>query len=422
MSEKPAATGKSPGKNGAGAAQGQKSPAGKSGGQSDARLLEDIKMAQNLPLPGKDAFWQIDEGRAQRGRKSLLGIFKKKDLTEEELSTLRQEAETAPGRARVKIQMLSKKYAKNNALTMLSALCTYRLVLSTSNRKNKLEGMRMATKDAASVLINDGISLYNCENFFHIYFDYLSKIKRLQLATFKTLREGTSHRDSRNDLTAALKTCEGLLDEKARVGKVLNQVKGKFKSSSYTVPWGFLDIQAAGKKMEENDFKAICGPAEARQTLVYTLALADLFARIPILYPLVDSIMQMVPESTDALLLRKSSVLLTRSFTQLNIAIHEGNESRKQAMGRQIFADCNKNLNRISNQPIRQSFEADPYFYLSRVAILTFGSYEAQEQKDMLQNSLKAMQQVAKLDVTKAHIYTESAQDLVRKITNLMAE
>lgn len=396
--------------------------ASKTGSPADARLLEDINLAMKLPIPETDDFWSMEEGRVLKGRQRLLKFFKKKELTEDELSTLRQEAESAPGRARVKIQMLTKKYAKSTALIMLGALCTYRMVMNSSNRKHVMEGLKSASRDAAYVLVNDGISLFNVETFFLIYFDYLAKVKRFQIATYKTLRETASYKASRKKLATSLKVCDSLLDEKNRAMKVLGQIKGKFKSSSYTVPWGFLDIQAAGKKVEQSEYKVICGPAEARETLVYSLALTDLFARIPILTPLVETLVKIVPESTTSLSLRKSAILITRMFTQLNIAIQEENMEKKRALGRQIFQSSNENIKRIANKPIKQSYEADPYFFLSRVALLTFGSYNAKEQKIILLSSLKAMQHAAKLDLTKNHVYTESAQNMARKISNLLSE
>ncbi len=414
MSKKEAASAE-PGKN-------KKSAASKSDSNAEARLLEEVNLAMKLPLPTSDEFWSMEEGSFSKGRRGILKIFKRKELTEDELSDLRQEAESAPGRARVKIQVLSKKYAKNTSLIMLGALCTYRMVRSSSNRKHVLEGLRSATKDAAYVLVNDGISLFNTETFFLLYFEYLAKIKRFQIATYKTLRETNVLRGSRTNLATSLKTCDVLLDENNRAVKVLSQIKGKFKSSSYTIPWGFLDIQQAGKNVDNGDYKVICGPAEARETLVYSLALGDIFARIPILDPLVETMLKLIPESSASLVLRKNNIQITRMFAQLNIAIQEDNIEKKRTIGRQIFNSSNENIKRIANQPIKQSFEADPYFFLSRVALLTFGSYNAKEQKIMLLSSLKAMKNAAKLDLTKNHVYTESAQTMVRKISNLLSE
>ncbi|MBU2646588.1 hypothetical protein KKI24_17905 [bacterium] len=401
--------------------QKQKKDVPVSANSADARLIEDIKLALELPLPGRDVFWQLGEGQTQKSRSRILAFFKKKDLSDDELSDLRQEADNTPGRARVKIQMLRKKYAENTSLIMLSAFCTYRMVANSSNRRHMLEGLKSASRDAAYALTNDGISLYNCEIFFLIYFEYLAKFKRFQIATYKTVREWKGYESAKKQLAIALKICDGLLDELHRATRVLNQVKGKFKSSSYILPWEFADIQMAGKKVEQTEYKVICGPAEARETLVYTLAMTDIFARIPILFPLVDTILNLVPESTNSLFLRKSAIQSTRAFTQLNIASQEGNMERIRALGLNIFKNSNENIKRIANQPIKQPFEAEHYFFLSRVAIMTFGTYSAKEQKVMLLASLKAMQRVIKLDMTKNHVFTESAQTMAQKINNLLS-
>jgi len=400
-----------------------KKSASKTESATDSKLQKDLEIAMSLPLPAQNTYWHLEPGTVSRkGKKGVLGFLKRKELSEEELSDLRQESENAPGRARVKIQMLGKKYAYSSALMMLSALCTYRMVRNSTNRRGVLDGLKSASKESVIALLNDGISLYNIENFFNIYFEYLAKLKRFQVNTFKTASEGIGGQAAKNKLSIATKICGRLLDEKDRTFSVLSRVKGKFKSSSYILPWLFTDIQLAAKKVEDGEYKFTCGPAEARETLVYTLALSDLFARIPIAYPLVEAILKLIPESNTSLFLRKTSVITTHSFTQLEVAAQEGDIERMRSIGMHIYQAAGESLNRINNQPIRQSYEADPYFHLSRLAILTFGAFDPPEQKTIIASSLKAMKKVVKLDMSKNHAYTESASSMVGKLSDMMPE
>ena len=398
-------------------------PAQKTDTSGDAKLRADLEIAQGLPLPKQNSYWHMEPSASlQKGKKSVLGLFKKKELTEEELSTLRQESENAPGRARVKVQMLSKKYAASSALLMLSAICSYRMIKNSSNRRGVLDGLKSSARESAYALLNDGLSLYNIETFFTIYFEYLAKLKRFQVATYKTLSESVGMKGSKDKLSISIKVCGRLLDEKDRAFSVLSRVKGKFKSSSYVLPWLFGDIQMAAKKIEQGEYKAVCGPAEARETLVYTMALADIFARIPPLSPLVDAILKLIPESNNALFLRKTSVLTTHTFTQLELAVQEGDMDAMRSLGKQIFQTASESVHRINNQPIKQSYEADPYFHLSRVAVLTFGAFEPHEQKTIILASIKAMKKVVKLDMSKNHAYTDSASTMVTKLSDLMSD
>ncbi len=400
----------------------QKPPAQNASSNADAKLLADLQLAMELPLPFKVDYWRLEATTAPSSKKSLLGFFKKKEFSEEEMSKLRQEAESAPGQARVKIQMLGNKFASNTSLMMLSAYCTYRMVLNSANRKEVLAGLKTATKEAAIALTSDGISLYNVECFFTIYFEYLSRLKRFQVATYKPLREGTSHKGHLKNLANAIKLVDSLFEEKSRATKVLHQVRGKFKSSSYTLPWEFADIQTAGKMVEQSDYKVPCGPAEARELLFYSLALTEIFARIPILFPLVEAILKLAPESTQSLFLRKNSIQITHIFTQLNAAVQEDDSDRQVTLARQIFKTSSDNIHKMANQPIKQSFEADPFFHLSRSTLLAFTSFDADERKMMLQKSIIAMQHVAKLDLTKNHVFTESAQAMEKRLTVLLKE
>jgi len=395
----------------------------KSSSAADAKLLEDLRQSYELPIPSKDDYWQLgvndDSGKF---KKSLLSIFKKKEMTDEELNILRKEAESAPGRARVKIQMLSKKYETSSSLKMLSAICSYHMIKSSSNRRGVVEGLKNATREAAIGLLDDGISLYNCENFFNIYFDYLTKFKRFQLTTYQSLREKGGYQSSKKMIATAIKMCDSLLEEKTRAFKVLSHIKGKFKSSSFTIPWTFNDIQKAGQKVELNEFRTVCGPAEAREVMVYTLGLADIFARIPIIFPLIDSVLKLIPETTTSFCLRKSSIQTTRAFTLLTIAVRESDFERMKTLGKQIFKTANDDLGKIRDQAIKQGFEADPYFNMSRVAVLTFGVFEPKEQKVILLTAMKAMNRVVKLDMTKNHVYTDSALAMVKKLDGFLTE
>jgi hypothetical protein len=395
-------------------------PESKPDAQTNARLQEDIDIALKLPLPEAEEFWRLEEGLPREIQKGIFSVFKKKEPSYEELNDLRNETEQTPGIAMVKIQALRKKHSDNPSLIMLNAICTTQMVMSSSNRKEVLESMKTATKNAAYVLINDGISLFNCQAFFEIYFNYLAKIKRFQATTYKRVREDFSNKTSRKNLIKAFKICENLLKEKDRVVKLLAQIKRHFKSSGFTSFWRFFDIQSAGKKVEARDFKAICGPAEAKDLFMYALALTDLFTRVPILNPLVGSIVKLIPGSDISFILRKKSLLVSQAFSQINIAILEENIEQKRSLGRFIYSSVKDDLHRLSKLPIKQDFEAQPYFFLSRVILLTFGSYNADEQEEMLLVSITAMKQAAKLDMSKNHQYKTASHKVMKKLSSLM--
>lgn len=395
----------------------------KSASPTEIKLLEDCKLAMELPLPDKNEYWVlIADKKGQKSKRRLLSFLKSKELTEEDLSQAREMVDRAPGRAKVHIQELLKDNTGNADLMMLFAICSYRMVLNTSNRKGALEGFKVAVKESAKSLLSDGISLYNCEKFLEIYFEYLNRLKRFQVATYRALGDTARQREMQEELEVSIKMVDCLFDEKKRVSKVLNQIKGRFKSSSYTLPWEFNDIKLAGKKVEQNDYRTMCGPAESKQLLVYIMAMLDIFARIPILTPLVDSLLELVPEGSSELYLRKAAVQSRRAFTQLDLVVKEGNMDRLRALGKKIFETSAGNLGQIENQHVKQGFEADPYLNVGRIAILTFGQFQADEQKEMLITALKAIKKLEKLDMSKNRAYSQLAAKMEFKISSLMVE
>ena len=389
----------------------------------EIKLIEDTNIALELPIPEKNDYWALSGMTPKKQKKRRLFTFLKgQELTEEDLSRLKELAERAPGRAKVRIQELLKGNADNANLKMLFSLCSYRMVLNSSNRKGALEGLKNATKDSVSALLDDGISLYNCQKFFEIYFEYLNRLKRFQISTFKSLGETRRQQEMRKSLEVAIKMCDSLLDEKKRVIKVLNQIRGRFKSSSLSIPWEFAHIKLAGRKVEQNDHRFICGPAEARQLIVYVTAMLDLFARVPILKPLVDALLQLIPESAPDLYLRKASVQARRAFTQLDLLLKEGDSDRLRSFGTQIYKSSVENLKRVAGHHVKQSFEADPYFNICRVTIMTFGLHKAEDQNEMLLTSMKSIKQLIKLDMSKLKVFTPAAAKMENKLSVLLVE
>lgn len=385
----------------------------------ELQLVEDSKLAMDLPVAEQNSYWTISAPSAAPKKNRLLSFLKRQNLSEEELIQLRTDIESVPGKAKVKIQDLLKENPHNADLMLLYSLCTYRMVFNSSNRKGALEGLRTAVKGAASALLNDGISLYNCEKFLVIYFEYLNRLKRFQVTTYRSLGETVRQQELRKQLEATIKMCDNLYDEKKRGIKVLNQIKGRFKSSSYSVPWKFEHIRLAGKKLEKDDPRYICGPLESKQLIVLMMAMMDMFARIPVLFPLVEMVLGLIPEGTLDLYLRKASVQSRRAFTQLGLLIQEGDRDRMRNLGRQIYKSNFGILQQIRTHHVKQAFEADPYYNLCRATIMTFGLYKEEEQTEMLQTSIKSIKQLIELDQSKTKSFGPLAEKIEAKLSNL---
>ena len=76
-----------------------------------------------------------------KAEKRILGIFKKKSLSPEELKDLRKSSIQSPGNTRIKIQKLKKQYPNNAMLYMLSAICTHGMLMNSSNEREMLRAM-----------------------------------------------------------------------------------------------------------------------------------------------------------------------------------------------------------------------------------------------------------------------------------------
>lgn len=384
-------------------------------------LLEDAKIAMELPIPEKNDFWILEKGGSKKYSRGIFSFLKRKELSEEDFSKLRDSAENAPGRAKVKIQDLLKQNPANTDLMMLYAISSFRMTLNSSNRKGVLEGLKTATRDAAGALLADGISPYNCEVFTNIYFGYLARLKRFQASTFKGLTETVRQQETKRKLETAIKLNDLLLEEKNRTVKVLNQIRGRFKSSNYNAPWEFAQIKLAGNKVEQNEPKYLCGPVEARKLIIYVMAMLDIFARIPLLKQLQEEILKLIPEGTSELYLRKAAVQSRRAFTQLNLLIKEGDRDQMRAFGRQVYKSVLEHVRHVESYRVSQSFEAEPYYNLGKVALMTFGLYRAEEQNEILTTTIESIKRLDKLDMTESKEFAQVAEKLLSKLTNFQA-
>ena len=85
--------------------------------------------------------------------------------------------------------------------------------------------MKSSAKEAAMALISNGIAVYNCENFFKIYFTMIDRFKRNQVKVY-----GLLSRDPRLDswkakMVSAMRISDQLSADKTRVFNVMNHLK-----------------------------------------------------------------------------------------------------------------------------------------------------------------------------------------------------
>ncbi|NQU65149.1 MAG: hypothetical protein HQ517_12830 [SAR324 cluster bacterium] len=386
----------------------------------DPELIKKVKEALSIPAPHKEAFWQImpveDD---QKNRNKRLGLFRRRALRNNEIEDLKKAVEQSPGNTRVKIVKLRKKHPENGMLLMLSALCTHGMVLNSSNQDEALTGYKMATKEAATALLRDEISLYNLEMFFKIYFAYLDRFRRFQVKVYEEMLDEPRLEDTKREFLNALQIGDQLFAEKNDIQKIINRLKNRIKSSMYNSTFEFSLIKEVTHHIVNGELAKKNKLGIASETIAYIQAIAVTCARIPILSPVVDKILEQFPETHKSFFLRKISINSARNFIRFKMAAAEGEKELMSKIGKTILRENTFAVAKLENQSLYQPYETDAFFNLAFLTELSYGLYSDLDQQEMIEAAMAAMDTVISHDMSKKHIFTQTANRISQKLGNL---
>ncbi len=403
------------------AAEGNSSKQQKSSGfEVNPELIKKIKESLAIPIPGRDESWQIEQiTNPTKAQKKILGIFKKKSLSPDELKDLRKTALQSPGNTRTKIQKLKKQYPNNSVLYMLSAVCTHGMLMNSSNQREVLRGLKLATKEAAIALISNGISIYNCDNFFKIYFSFIERLKRFQIKNFESITMDPRLESYKSQMMSSMQAVDQLSSEKNKVFNVVNHMKKKLKSSQYIIIFDFIRIKEAIRHVENGNVKERVLTGTASEVIAYIYALTVAFARTPILWSLVDALLQLFPDSARTLLIRKISINTVRNFLKFKIAAIEMDRENMAMLGKLILKENMLGVQKLDGQSLYQSYETDPFFNIAFIAEMSVGLYKDDDHRKIIDTAISAIDSLIKRDMSKNHIFTEPATNHSHKLQAL---
>lgn len=389
----------------------------------DPKIIEMIKSTLAVPMPTKDAYWQIEAITQNLNQgKRLFGLLKKKDLPLDELNALRKTSIQSPGNTRVIVNKLIKKFPDNPTLLMLSAICTHGMLLNSSNKSELLNGLKSATKDSAMSLLSNGISVYNCENFFKIYFTMLDRFKRTQIKSYDLVRQDPRLEKYKKSLTASMKVTDMLLGEKTRSLAVLGHVKKKLKTTSYyTTIISFNDILTAGRMVEQGEGKKMCGIAKASEVVAYVYALSLAFSRMPILGSLVNKILELLPGSCKPINLRRISIRTAQRLMMFKIATLEGTQDKMKAIAGAVLKENATGMQLLDGQALYQSYETDPFFNTAIITELAVGLM-GDDKEQLIKKAKSAVESVMKRDMSKGSAFTDYAKTHAHRLSELLSK
>ncbi len=154
----------------------------------------------------------------------------------------------------------------------------------------------------------------------------------------------------------------------------------------------------------------------ASEIIAYIYALSIAFAKIPFLTNLVDEILKLLPDSNKALLIRKISIRSIRNFSRFKLATVEGDRELMAKIGKIVFKDNLAGIQKLEGQSLYQGYETDPFFNLAYIAEMTVGLYQPDDYGKIINVALQAVEAVIKRDMSKNHLFTDSANNHTHKL------
>ena len=399
-----------------------KKSSGKAGDTSNIGQAFEQRMSemQDLPDPQNDKSWEIlPQLEQKKASKSIFSIFGKKSISEKDLSNLRQEALQSPGNTRIKINKLKQQFPKNPAILTLSALCLYGMLQNSSNQEEVVSGLKGATLEAAQGLMNDGLSLFNLEYFFKIYFAYLEKLRRKQMKVLEQAAHNPDLEKFRRKLQGLIKRGDQMFADKQKTLKVIDQLKKKLKSANYMTIFDFVSMKTAGNAIAQNQEADKATFCSNKEFIAYLYAMVIVCARTPMLSPLVDMVLDLFPSGSKMMHLRKISIRSVRDFSQFKLAMADHDIEKCRKITSRLAAENWTCVQKFEGQPIQQVYESDPHFNLAFISQLAMAVNPVESQKILLTNALNAMNILMRSDMSKNNVFSQSAENHAHKLAAL---
>lgn len=193
-------------------------------------------------------------------------------------------------------------------------------------------------------------------------------------------------------------------------------MKKKLKSSQYIVVFDVQRIKEAIRHVENGNVKERVLTGSAAEIIAYVYALTIAFARTPILWGLADELMKLFPDSSRNLLIRKISINSIRNFLKFKVATIEMDRDKMSILGKMILKENMLGVQKLEGQSLYQSYETDPFFNIAFIAEMTVGLYKDDDHRKILDTAISAIDSLIKRDMSKDHVFTESATNHSHKL------
>ena len=387
----------------------------------DPKVEKKIINATAVLVPKIDPYWVV--ANILKKKVSIKNQMSfKSEVSEKKIEKLRESALKTPGATRMEVKKLLEYNPKNRDLYMLSAICTNKMLKNTTgNKQDVVDGLKLGVIDAATAVVSDGLSLYNLQHFFDIYFRFLEQLKIHQIRVYATLNAQGPYASLRENLSDAMQITDLLFEKKEGCLNMLSFINKNFnKSSQMHTRFDLLSIRRgveyinAGlptKKME-------LGTAE--EVVNNVLGILQTLVKVPVLEPFIESATKYLGGSNSTMKIKIVGIHSSRLLFEFRIAVILRDVDTMKKLATRIFNLNLSLIKTVKKRSIRHQSEFEPYQNLAYAIEFSASAMGKSKLIEMIKVAIPWLSNVGGLDTSKDHKFGQIADETVMRLDTLL--
>ncbi|MDX2470882.1 MAG: hypothetical protein QNL04_09950 [SAR324 cluster bacterium] len=370
-------------------------------------------------IPKIDSYWKVASLFA---KKKKMKMNLKGDLSDKKLDQLKDTAQKTPGSTKMEIQRLLNLHPRSRDLYMLSAICTNKMLQNTrGENKDIVDGLKLGVIDAATAVVSDGLSLYNLQHFFEIYFRYLEKLKRHQQSVYEMVNNDGPYANLRMNLSYAMQINDLLFEKKEGCANMLAFISKSFnKSSQMHTRFDLLSIKRAVEYIKAGLPTKKMEHGTADEMVNMTMGILQTLVKVPILEPFVDQAIKYLGSTTPAMRLKIVGVHSSRLLFEFRLAVILREVETMKKLGYRVFKLNLAMIKSVKKRSIRHQSEFAPYQNLINAIEFSAAVMNKSTLIEMCEIAIKWLSNVGGLDTSKEYKYVKIAEEAILRIDALI--
>ena len=297
---------------------------------------------------------------------------------------------------RPQIRKLLKSYPAFPDLRALNAIQLMADISQSGIDAKKLHVIQNALREITRAVYNGGLSLYNINWLISIYVRYIDALRAKYLQAYNNYRNHskTEIRKLTNQLYKRQLQLMVMSKMKSKLSS-LEHLNVKLKDTLYLHACISGDeIRKACQALKSGDgSKKIGESGKTANNIIYLiLTLNMIFARIPILKPLVEDLQALIPDDSRDVILQKAMISNMLKLTDFQMNLAAGNKDKTRQVAATMFDYQQELINLyLNNGILTKQYEIDPYIKTAWIAKESKGLFEDDIYTKMLEHAFRTI-------------------------------